>query len=162
AQEQSADAPAAAPSGRQIKILLPRAVKGDGVFAARMAEAGAVVTEIRIYDVRGGAMDEERRRSVEEGRLDAIVLFSTSGAAALTEALRSAGLPLPRRMRYYCMGERTAAALRERLEEETEGSTAAALQRLLEAAHGGTIPEIIVPPLCTMAGMAAEIRSVQV
>lgn len=106
------------------RVLLPRAVRGNPRLAEILLAAGCVVCEAAVYDVeprRTGALPESAESA-------GIAFFSASGVDAFFAA-RETGGRLPERCRFYCIGERTKDALREKLSAYREAECISGAQQ---------------------------------
>ncbi len=110
-------------------ILLPRALQSNPVLAFRLRTAGALVTDLPIYDVEGVLTED--CKGLEE--MNTILLASGSGARGFAKQLQEAGLCLSSKTKIACIGEVTARAARESLGPVDITATVNDVQGLVDA-----------------------------
>lgn len=96
-----------ADSGGHMRILFPHARQANPVTAARLREAGADVTELSVYDVKGNGCSGLLRIA----ELTDFAFFSASGVRAFFKELRACGYALPKGAQFWCIGNPTKEAL---------------------------------------------------
>lgn len=97
------------------RVLLPRSDRANPALPEMLRRLGAQVTEVTAYRTLATAgVEREKRRELESGAVDAILLFSPSAVHHLQELLGAARMrELEGRVVYGAIGPVTAAALRE-------------------------------------------------
>ena len=96
--------------GRGVRILLPRAEKGNQELVPILEAAGAVVEDVPIYrTIQKEIQRINIREELEQGRIDCVVLTSgsvTEGFARMAEGADLSGITA------VCIGEQTAGRAR--------------------------------------------------
>ena len=97
------------------RFLLPRAAEARELLARGLEEAGAQVTEIKLYTTLGEAGDAGPvLRMLERGELDAVTFTSSSTVRNFVRRLReNQAEPVLHRTRVVCIGPITANTARE-------------------------------------------------
>jgi uroporphyrinogen III methyltransferase / synthase len=120
---------------RDCRILLPRAAAGRREVAARLAQQGAVVDDVAIYETVPAELDETALSELKKG-VDAVTFAS---GLTVRHFVRLAGLELLARTVVACIGPITAAAARDLglnvavvAPQYTGGGLVAALARYFE------------------------------
>ncbi|MCW4384442.1 uroporphyrinogen-III synthase [Salinibacterium sp. SYSU T00001] len=88
------------------RVLLPQSEIAADTLERGLGALGCEVVAVAAYTTRGVLMDEEVRRRVSEGAIDAVLL--TSGSMARELAAQCA--PLPESTLVVCLGVPTASA----------------------------------------------------
>lgn len=91
-------------------VLLLRSAQADSALAERLKQAGRLVRDIRIYDVRP-RHDEQEERTAELTEADCLVFSSAGGVRAFLEVFGEPNAPC------VCIGAVTAAALEGRTDQ---------------------------------------------
>lgn len=107
AEKERQEACVCAAAGGHMRILFPHARQADPVTAARLREAGADVTELSVYDVKGNGCSGLLRIA----ELTDFAFFSASGVRAFFKELRARGYALPKGAQFWCIGNPTKEAL---------------------------------------------------
>lgn len=107
AEKERQEACVCAAAGGHMHILFPHARQADPVTAARLREAGADVTELSVYDVKGNGCSGLLRIA----ELTDFAFFSASGVRAFFKELRARGYALPKGAQFWCIGNPTKEAL---------------------------------------------------
>lgn len=93
-----------------VRILIPRAAGAPDALPRLLGERGAQVTELPVYETVAAAIDGQAVAAmVEEGRIHAIALTSSSGVKSLAAAVGARALA---KADLACIGPATAEAVR--------------------------------------------------
>lgn len=126
-----------ASSGSKQRVLLPRALSAREELPKLLDSAGVEVDVVPAYETRplGREQAETLRAELEGGRVDAVLITSSSTLASLEEALGESMAALLSRTTLATIGpiaERTARAMRVRVDVSAHPSTVPALLDALE------------------------------
>ncbi|MFT4145495.1 MAG: uroporphyrinogen-III C-methyltransferase [Mobilitalea sp.] len=114
------------------RVLIPRALQGMDELTKILDAYKIEYTEIPIYDVTGGMIEQKEKLN----SLDCLIFASVSGVNAFFEDLNKSGIILAEDMVIACLGEATAAALQQYSVRAKIIARASNVEGLLEAITG--------------------------
>lgn len=114
------------------RVLIPRALQGMEELTEILDIHKIEYTEIPIYDVTGGVVEQKDMLD----SLDCLIFASASGVNAFFEDLNKSGITLAEDMTIACLGEATAVALQQYSAKAKIIARASNVEGLLEAIAG--------------------------
>ncbi len=115
-------------SEKAVRVFIPHAAQGNPILAKRLRAAGAEVTDICIYDVKGRLNDAVDRIS----ELQTLLFVSASGVRAFAEEMQE----LPPNLRIACIGRVTAEEVKKYFHEADIVATVNDVQGVVQALGG--------------------------
>lgn len=128
-----------------VRILFPHAAQANPLTGDILRNAGALVTELSVYDVVGKRSGDFSRLSESSD----YVFFSASGVRAFFAELQKSGQKLSDESAFWCIGNPTKQALEQELDAmRTEHEAKAAACRRIytadEASVDGLVQKVLI------------------